>query len=72
MLSNKQNSSSKKPLWQKPAANMAYKPALIGALIKRIAEEKQIPPSELERRLGMSDRNIYRLFKAKTMSIKKI
>jgi len=43
---------------------------MIGPVIKRIAEEKNILPSELERRLGMSDRNIYRLFRAKTLSMK--
>ncbi len=60
----------KKQVWQKPVPSHASKPAMIGPVIKRMAEEKNILPSELERRLGMSDRNIYRLFRAKTLSMK--
>lgn len=56
--------------WQKPNPSYAYKPAGIGGVIKKISEEKHITPVELEKRMGIIHRNIYRIFKSKTMSMK--
>ena len=65
-----QPTSPKKAVWEKPMPSYASKPAAIGVVIKRIAEEKGIASAELERRIGFDHRNVYRLFKAKTLSIK--
>jgi len=56
--------------WKKPEPSYASKPFSIGAVIKRISEEKHITPIELEKRMGLIHQNIYRLFKAKTLSMK--
>src|SRR5688572_24293675 len=62
----------KKPepeLWQKPQPSTAYKPSMIGPVIKQICIEKHITPVELARRLGLQHRNIYRLFKSRQMAM---
>ena len=47
----------------------SYKPHLIGAVIKTLAKEKHITPSELAKRVGVDKGNVYRLFKARYMAI---
>ena len=55
--------------WQKPHPSYAYKPLNIGTVIKNISEKKRITPIQLEKRLGLANRNVYRFFKSKQMSL---
>jgi hypothetical protein len=57
------------PIWQKPNPSYAYKPVHIGMLIKKISLEKHITPVELEKRMGIKHRNIYRIFNCRTMAM---
>lgn len=69
MAKRNKNESNLSTTWQRPTPSFAYKPFSIGTEIKRIAQEKNISPIELEKRIGLTHRNIYRIFKAKHMAI---
>ena len=67
----KNNANEKVPAttWQPPTPNNAYKPFKIGPVIKQICQEKHITPMELERRMKLEHRNVYRLFNSKQMAM---
>ena len=46
-------------------ANYAYKPLLIGAVIKSKAEEKKLKPKDVAAYLGIKTRQVYRIYKMK-------
>jgi hypothetical protein len=69
MAKNSANSKVPSTTWQAPSANHAYKPLKIGPVIKQICEEKHITPMELERRMKLEHRNVYRLFNSKQMAM---
>ncbi|MES2621364.1 MAG: hypothetical protein V4615_10995 [Bacteroidota bacterium] len=69
MVNRNQKEKGAATTWQKPNPSYAYKPFAIGAVIKTVTKEKNITPVELERRMGFTHRNIYRLFKSRSQNM---
>ncbi len=69
MAPRNKNTSNQSKTWEPPMPSLASKPYKIGSVIKQVSEEKHISPMELERRLGLTHRNIYRIFKSKQMAV---
>ena len=52
-----------------PVPSFAYKPHFIGPVIKTILKEKRMAPKDLAAHLGISKRNIHRIFTVKYLSM---